>query len=55
MMLGGIMRDVLNKAGRSSIILQPIPEDGWYFHTVASSYGRQIDIGIEPVPQLPQT
>lgn len=53
-MLGGVMRDVLNKAGHSSIILQPILEDSWYSHTIAESYARQIGIPIEPVPTLPE-
>jgi hypothetical protein len=51
MMLGGIMRDVLNKSGHPSIILQTISEDSWYSHTVARGYARRIGILIEAFPE----
>ena len=50
-MLGGIMRDVLNKGGRPSLILQPLLEESWYSHTVATGYARWIGILIEPLPE----
>ena len=50
-MLGGIMRDVLNKADHSSLILQTIPEESWYSHPVATGYARWLGILIEPLPK----
>jgi hypothetical protein len=52
--LGGVMRDVLDKPGHSSLILQPIPEESWYSHKTARSYARLLGIGIEPPPSLPK-
>jgi hypothetical protein len=53
--LGGVMRDVLNKGNRPSIILQPILEESWYSHAVASSYARLIGIDIAPLPEAART
>lgn len=48
--LSGGFRDTLRKAGKPTLILQPISDQSWYGHTIAKHYARHLEIEIEPLP-----